>query len=158
MKIQWMKEAIIISVVCTLSLTDALISSNHVLKPKSSYTHPFRKSHQLTMVKNVYPNNHDPNDNNDNDDYDKRLPLSSVSLNRRESVSAFLSSACGMAALVSSQPRPALAKDELFKPNPLTNPVLEQVRLAAVKENVTKYHSSCHFKCLSSSSLFRNSL
>ena len=37
----------------------------------------------------------------------------------------------GMAAV--SSPNPALARDELYKPNPLTNPVLEQVSICNMK-------------------------
>mmetsp|Transcript_30117 Transcript_30117/g.43805 ORF Transcript_30117/g.43805 Transcript_30117/m.43805 type:complete len:283 (-) Transcript_30117:64-912(-) len=41
---------------------------------------------------------------------------------------SFLGLTAGVVAM-GAQPQPAHAKDELFKPNPLTNPVLEQVRI-----------------------------
>ncbi len=67
------------------------------------------RSTKLEMTKKT-------NDNND------------ASISRRNLLNSIVPATLASAALM-SQPQPSLAKDELFKPNPLLNPVLEKIRI-----------------------------
>lgn len=51
-----------------------------------------------------------------------------ASISRRNLLNSIVPATLASAALM-SQPQPSLAKDELFKPNPLLNPVLEKIRI-----------------------------
>lgn len=48
---------------------------------------------------------------------------------RREALASIVAAAGAVVVVVGGSPEGAEARDELFKPNPLTNPVLEQVRI-----------------------------